>query len=278
MKIITSAFVAFGLVASLAVAGDGEGCPSQCKASEGKTTALAAARKAIADLPKADEKLPAEQLKEVKAAREYLMQTPFGKAMGPSFETCGHLAIAAAKQEGTAPEAAALLKDMAATYCTVAKIFGGCAECGDCGDCSKECCEGCCKDMTPAQIATKANESLESSKKLLAAAMEEAKKAKPEDMQKMMAAAETLQKSSPCWTAIEGATKALNDGYASLAKMGIPASEGATARDGLVKGAFELHGMLTGCHSGEECQPCEEKECGDAEKTEEEVAAPGKSS
>jgi hypothetical protein len=270
MKNITSLFVAFGLAASLAVAGDGEGCPSQCKA-EGKTTALAAARKAIADIPKADEKLTAEQLKEVKAAREFLVATQFGKAMGPSFEACGHLAIAAAKQEGTSPEAAALLKDMAMTYCTVAKIFGGCAECGDCGDCSKECCEGCCKDMTPAQVATKANESLAASKKLLAAAMEDAKNAKPEDMQKMMAAAETLKKSSPCWTAMEGATKALNDAYASLAKMGVPASEGATARDELVKSAFELHGMLTNCES------CEES-CEETAETEKPVAAPEKSS
>jgi len=276
MKTITSLFVAFGLVASLAVAGDGEGCPSQCKATGGKPTALAAARQQIADILKADEKLPAEQLKEVKAAREFLMQTSFGKAMGPSFEACGHLAIAAAKQEGTTPEAAALLKDMAMTYCSVAKMFGGCAECGDCGDCSKECCEGCCKDMTPAQVATKAKESLAASKKLLAVAMEEAQKAKPEDMQKMMAAAETLKKSSPCWTAIESATKALNDGYASLAKMGIPASEGATARDELVKGATELHGMLTGCESCEECTECEEG-CGDAEEPEG-TEAPEKSS
>jgi hypothetical protein len=264
MRTITSAFVAFGLVASLAVAGDGEGCPSQCKASEGKVTALATARKAIADIPKADEKLPAETLKEVKAAREYLIQTQFGKAMGPSFEACGHLAAAAAKQEGTSPEAAALLKDMALTYCCIAKMFGGCAECGDCS----KGCEECCKDMTAEQMATKAKESLAASKKLLMAAGEAAQKSTKEEMQKMMAAAETLKKSSPCWTAITEATKALNEGYAQLAKMGVD--------NDLVKGATELHGMLTHCESGEECGDCE-KPCEDAEETEE-VAAPEKSS
>jgi hypothetical protein len=270
MKTIMSLFVAFGLVATLAVAGEGEGCPSQCKGSAGKTTALAAARRTIAELPKAVEKLTTEQRAGIKAAQELLMKTSFGKAMGPSFESCGHLALAAAKQPGTSPEAASLLKDMAATYCSVAKMFGGCAECGDC---DKECCEGCCKDMTPEQMAGKAKESLAASKKLLAVAMEDAQKTTPEEMQKIQAAVETLQKDCPCMPAMEAATKALNDGFASLAKMGIPAAEGTSARDELVKGAFELHSSLTSCHSCEEA--CEEEA---AEETEEEVAAPGKSS
>lgn len=272
MKTITSLFVAFGLLAGLAVAGEGEGCPSQCKASEGKPTALAAARKGLADVPKAFEKLPEAQQAEIKAARELLSQTSFGKAMGPAFEACGHLTLAAAKQEGTSAEAAAILKDMAATYCTVAKAFGGCS---DCGDCCEEGSKECCKEMTAEKLAAKANEALASSKKLLAAAGEEMKNAKPEEMQKVMAAAETMHKLCPCGPAMEAATKALNEAYAALGKMGVPASTGAGVRDQLVKGAFELHTSLTSCSSCEES--CEEK-CDESEEKPAETTAPEKSS
>ncbi|HEX5136984.1 MAG TPA: hypothetical protein VFY93_08440 [Planctomycetota bacterium] len=263
-------FVAFGLLSSFAVAGDGEGCPG-CKPAGAKPTTLAAARQQIADIPKADEKLPAEQLKEVKAAREFLMQTSFGKAMGPSFESCGRLMLAAAIQPGTSAESAALMKDMAATYCSVAKIFGGCADCKECcpdGECPE------CKGATPESCAAKAKESLDASQKLLTKAMEEMPKATPEFMQKVQAAADTLEKKSPCWPAIMSATKALNEAYASLAKMGIPAAKDVSARDQLVKSAFQLHTSLTACHGGE--GQCEENEgCEDAEEPAE---APEKSS
>lgn len=270
-----SLFVAFGLLSSLAVAGDGEGCPSQCKPASGKPTALAAARQQIADIKKADEKLPAEQLKEVTAARELLMQTSFGKAMGPSFESCGHLMLAAAKQPGTSAEAATLMKDMAATYCSVAKMFGGCKDCGDCGK-DGECSDCCAKDASPEAVAAKAKESLDASQKLLMKAMEEMKKTMetaPDQMEKIQAAADTLQKKSPCWPAMTAATKALNEAYASLAKMGIPAAKDGTTRDQLVKGAFGLHTSLTACHEGGECEECE-----GSEDAEEPMEAPEKSS
>ena len=115
------------------------------------------------------------------------MTTSFGKAMGPSFASCGHLLMAAAKQPGTSPEAAALMKDMGATYCSVAKMMGACADCKSCED-PKDCPKDCCSDMTPEEAATKAKESHAASKKLLAAAQEDMQKVTPEQMEKMMAA------------------------------------------------------------------------------------------
>lgn len=269
MTKITTTLLAFGIAAGLAVAGDGEGCPSQRKGSDSKTTALATARKAFADIPKAEEKLTADQRAELKAAREVLMQTSFGKAMGPSFEACGWLTLAASAQPGTSPEAAAVLKDMGATYCTIAKVFGACAGCECCED-SEDCCKAC-SDMAPEGLAKKAKESLDTSKKLMAAAM--AEKPTPEQMEKVQASFGTMKELCPCLPAMEGATTALNDAFASLAKMGIPSTDANNAsRDELVKATIELHGQLTACSSCEES-----KECDETEETEE-TAAPAKSS
>jgi len=269
MRNITSLFVAFGLVASLAVAGDGEGCP-QCKASAGKTTALAAARTAIADAKKADEKLPTEKRAELNKARDFLMQTSFGKTMGPTYEACGWLMLASAKQPGTSPEAAALLMDMGMTFCSVAKVFGGCADC--------KCCEGgeCCKscsEMDVEKVTAKAKDSLAKSQELMKAAM--AVKPAPEEMQKIQAAVELLQDGCPMMPALETANDALDDAFESLAKMGIPSSEGKGVRDELVKAAFKLHTQMTACEDcdGGECEECEEG----MEEGEEEVV-PAKSS
>ena len=270
MKKITSLFVAFGIAASFAVAGEGEGCPGQCKGTDAKPTALATARKALADAPKAEEKLTADQRAQLKDAREFLLQTPFGKAMGASFEACGWLTFAAASQPGTTPEAAALLKDMGATYCSIAKMVGGCAGCECCED-SEQCCENCKADMSADAVAAKAKESADIANKLLAVAAEQ--KPTAEQMEKLNAHMKTMQELCPVMPAMQGATTALNDALASLAKMGIPSTDPKNAtRDGLVKAAIELHGAMTSCHSSEGCGECE-----GTEKTEE-AAAPGKSS
>jgi hypothetical protein len=75
---------------------------------------------------------------------------------------------------------------------------------------------------------------------------------------KIMGYVNVLKESSPCMKAMEAATAALNDGFASLAKMGVPAADGKTSRDSLVKAAAEMHGMLTACHSCEESSECDE--------------------
>ena len=269
MSKITSTFLAFLCAAGLAFAGD-EPCTG-CKGTASETSALAKARKGIAAIPEADKQLPAETLAKVKEAREELMKTSFGKTLGPAFESCGWLMIAASAQPGTSAEQAALLKDMGATYCSVAKMFGGCADCKCCED-SSECCEACMKDTTPDALAKKATESVEGAKKLYMAAGAEMQAMTPEQGAKFMAYADTLQKSSPCWKAMEAATAALNDGFASLAKLGVPASEGTATRDTLVKAAAEMHGMLTACHSCDESK----EECDEAKPKE--TVAPEKSS
>jgi hypothetical protein len=271
MTKLMSSLLVFCLAAGLAFAGDEpgkEGCPIACK--EGGATSLAQARKGIAAVKAADEKLPAETLAQVKEARDGLMQTSFGKAMGPSFEACGWLMIAASAQPGNTPEATALLKDMGATYCSIAKMFGGCAECKCCEN-AEECCEACKKDMTPDALAKKANESADASKKLYAAAAAEMPSMTEEQMAKMQAYVQTLEEKSPCMPAFKAAVTALNDGFASLAKMGVPAAEGKGVRDGLVKSAAEIHGSLTACQSCEDCTECDEAKP-------EETAAPEKSS
>lgn len=270
MSKITSTFLALVCAFGLAFAGDESPCTA-CKGTASEASALAKARKGIAGIPEADKKLPAETLAKVKEAREELMKTSFGKAMGPSFESCGWLMIAASAQPGTSAEQAALLKDMGATYCSVAKMFGGCAECECCED-SAECCEACKKDMTPDALAKKATESADGAKKLFMAAGAEMASMTPEQGAKIMAYAKVLEESSPCWKAMEAATAALNDGFASLAKMGVPASEGTATRDTLVKAAAEMHGMLTACSSCEECP----EECDESKPKE--TAAPEKSS
>ena len=271
MRRITSTLFVCCLAAGLAFAGEetGKECAG-CPAAASEGTALAQARKGIAAIPAADAKLPAETLAQVKEAREELMKTSFGKSMGPSFEACGWLMIAASAQPGSTPEATAVLKDMGATYCSIAKMFGGCAECECCEDAS-ECCKGCMKDMTPDALAKKAQASAEASKKLFAAAATEMKTMTADQMAKIQVYATTLQEKSPCWPAFETATKALNDGFASLVKMGVPASDGKSARDGLVKMAAEIHTSLTACHSCEECEACDEAKPA-------ETAAPEKSS
>jgi hypothetical protein len=272
MTKLMSTLLVFCLAAGFAFAGDEpgkEGCPMAGKDAAG-ATALAKARKGIAAVKAADEKLPAETLAQVKEAREALMQTSFGKSMGPSFEACGWLMIAASAQPGNTPEATALLKDMGATYCSIAKMFGGCAECKCCEDAS-ECCEACKKDMTPDALAKKANESADASKKLFAAAAAEMPTLAPEQMAKIEAHVKTLKEKSPCMPAFEAAVAALNEGFASLATMGVPAADGKGARDGLVKNAAEIHGSLTACSSCEECTECDEAKP-------EETAAPEKSS
>lgn len=269
MKKITSLFVAFGLAASFAVAGDGEGCPSQCKGTDAKPTALASARKALADAPKAEEKLTADQRAQLKDARDFLLETPSGKAMGASFEACGWLTIAAASQPGTSPEAAALLKDMGATYCSIAKMVGGCAECECCDD-AEECCKSCKADMSAEAVAAKAKELADVANKLLAVAAEQ--KPTAEQMEKLNAHMKTMQEFCPVMPAMQGATTALSESFASLAKMGIPSADAKNAtRDSLVKAAIELHGAMTSCHSSEG------GECEGTEKAEE-VVAPAKSS
>ncbi len=273
MRKITTTLLAFGIAAGFAAAGDEgskEGCPS-CKETGAAATTLATARKAFADVPKAEEKLTADQRTELTQARDFLMQTSFGKSMGPSFEACGWLTLAASAQPGTSPEAAALLKDMGATYCTIAKAFGACAGCESCKE-SGECCKAC-SEMTPETMATKAKESLDTSKKLLAVAV--AEKPTPEQMEKIQAAMGTMKELCPCMPAMQGATAALNDAFASLAKMGIPSTDAKNAsRDALVKAAIELHGQMTACSSSEECEDCDE---GCAEETEE-AEAPAKTS
>ena len=268
MRKITSTFLAFVCAAGLAVAGDDSPCTA-CKGSS-EATALAKARKGIAAIPEADKQLPAETLAQVKQAREELMKTSFGKAMGPSFESCGWLMIAASAQPGTSAEAAAVLKDMGATYCSVAKLFGGCAECECCEDAS-ECCKACSKDMTPDALAKKATESLDAAKKLYMAAGAEMQTMTKEQGAKIGEYVKVLQESSPCMKAREAATTALNGGYASLAKLGVPATDGKAVRDQLVKSAAEMHGALTHC-SSEECK----EECDEAKP--EEAVAPEKSS
>jgi len=268
MKKIMSLGLVLGLVASFAAAGEGDECPSKCKGADGKATALSAARKAFADVPKAEEKLTADQREQLKGAREVLMATPFGKAMGPSFEACGWLTLAASAQPGTSPEAAAVLKDVGATYCTIAKIFGSCQGCEGCekaGECCKEC-----KEMTPETLAAKANESADIANKALAAAIADAPNTTPEQMEKINAAMATMKEFCPCMPAMKGATEAINEAYASLAKMGVPSTDAKNAtRDELVKSALALHGQLTACSSCEECEECEKTE---------EAAAPAKSS
>jgi len=267
MRKITSLFVAFGVAASFAVAGDGEVCPG--KGTDAKATPLATARKAFADAKKADEALPEETRAELKTAREFLTQTSFGKSMGPAFEACGWLTIAASAQPGTSPEAAAILKDMGATYCTLAKVFGGCAGCECCED-SDECCKNCKADMSAEAVAAKAKESLDTANKLLAAAKADAEKMTPEQQEKIQAAYAVLSENCPFMPAIQGATTALTDAFGSLAKMGIPSTDAKNAsRDGLVKAAIEMHGAMTSCSSCEECDETEETE---------EAAAPAKSS
>jgi hypothetical protein len=271
MRNFTSLFVAFGLVASVAFAGDGEGCP-QCKASSARTSTLAAARTAIADAKKADEKLPAEKRAELNKARDFLMQTALGKTMGPTYEACGWLMLASAKQPGTSPEAAALMMDMGMTFCSVAKVFGGCADC--------KCCEGgeCCKscsEMDVAKITAKAKESLAKSQDLMKAAM--AVKMTQDDMQKIQAAVDLLKDGCPMMPALDSANDALDDAFKSLAKMGIPSAEGKAVRDELVKAAFQLHSTMNSC---EECEGCEEgcEGCDEGMEEGEEAPAPAKTS
>jgi hypothetical protein len=269
MRKTIATLLVFGVAA---FAGDESPCTG-CKGTAKEPTALSKARDAIAGIPKADEKLPADQLAKVKAAREALSQTTFGKAMGPAFETCGLLLAAAAAQPGTSPEAAAVMKDMGATYCTLTnKMFGGCTLC-DC--CSEEECAKECKAMPAEALAKKAKDAVAATKKSFEAAMAECATMTPEQGQKMMADVKTLQELSPCWKAMETATAALNDGFASLAKMGIPSTDAKdAARNDLVKAAMELHTQLTAC-SGEECQEECAEECEEAKKP---AVAPEKSS
>jgi hypothetical protein len=273
MKTI-SALLVFCFAAGLAFAGDEagkDGCPVACDKKAAGTSALATVRKEIAAIPEADAKLPKETLAEVKAAREGLMQTSFGKSMGPSFEACGWLLLAASAQPGNTPEATAALKDMGATYCSVAKMFGGCAEYKCCEDAS-ECCEACTKGMTADALAKKANESAETAKKLYAAAIADMQNITPDQMAKMEGWLKTLEEKSPCMPAFKNATAALTEGLAGLAKTGV-AIDGTSVRDQLVKTAAEIHGSMTACSS---CEECDGGKCDEAKP--EETAAPEKSS
>lgn len=266
--------VAFVLAAGLASAQ--EGCPA-CKAPAGSptSTALADARKAVADAPKLEEKLPSEQLAQLTKARDILKDTAFGKALAPTFEACSMALLAAAKQEGSPKEATALLKEMGATYCGVAKMFGGFAGCKDCKD-GDECCEGFCKDMSAADVAKKANESLANAKKLLEAAQVECKNMTPEQMKQMETLGKTAMEICPRFKAMQKASAALDGAFETLAKMGIPSTDAKNAtRDGLVRSAMEMHQSMC-CGEGQECEGCEGQEEG-AEQPEP-PAAPARSS
>jgi hypothetical protein len=231
-------------------------CPSSCKPASTTNTALADARKALADAPKAEEKLPKEQLEQLTKARDVLMETAFAKAMVPTFEACGHAMFAAAKQEGSSKEAAALMKEMGATYCDIAKVFGA------------KCCEkdsDCCKDMAADVAAKSAQDSVATAKKLIETAMEECGKMTPEQGQRMQEMAEIAMKHCPRFKAFEQASKALQGAFEQLAKMGVPGSDGKnTTRDGLVSAALELQGAMCGGECASECEGCAE-ECEETE-------------
>jgi hypothetical protein len=264
MTKITSLFVAFGLAASIAAAGDGEGCPACPAAAKAKPTTLATARKALAEAKKADEKLPEDQRKELLAARETMLKSPFGKAMGQSLEACGWAMIAGSAQPGTSAEAVALMKDMGMSFCAEAKIFGGCADCQCCEE-TGDCCQAC-KDMTPEAATKKATESLATAKKSLETAMVECNKMSEEQMQKMQAAMDTMQKLCPVYKAMKDVNASLTDGFASLAKMGIPSAAGKTVTDQLIKGAAAMHATLSSDECEEGCEGCEQQEgCEDSE-------------
>lgn len=268
--------VAFVLAAGLASAQ--ESCPG-CKPASGSpaSTALADARKAVAEAPKLEEKLPAEQLAQLTKARDVLKETAMGKALAPTFEACSLLMLAAAKQEGSPKEATALLKEMGATYCGVAKMFGGFAGCKDCTD-GDECCDGFCKDMSAADVAKKANESLANAKKLMDAAMAECKNMTPEQQEKMGALAKTAMEICPRFAAMQKASAALNGAFETLAKMGIPSTDAKNAtRDGLVRSAMEMQQGLCGGECEEKCEGCEGQEEEGAEQPEP-PAAPARSS
>jgi hypothetical protein len=138
-------------------------CPTAKSTDCPISKSLATARKAIADAPKAEESLAADQRAELVKAREYLLkETSFGRSLAPTYEACAHLLVAAAAQEGTNPAAQAVLKEMCATYCSIAKSLGGCSE--------KECCDGaedCCAKGTPAEMAKTAKDQAMKAKELL---------------------------------------------------------------------------------------------------------------
>ena len=81
----------------------------------------------------------------------------------------------------------------------------------------------------------------------------------------------------PMMPALETANDALDDAFASLAKMGVPSAEGKAVRDELVKAALQLHTQMTECA---ECEGCEEgcEGCDEGMEEGEEEPVPAKTS
>jgi hypothetical protein len=233
---------------------------------------LTDARKALAEAPKAEEKLTAEQRAELAKARDFFMTTAMGKAFGPAQEASAKLLFAAAAQEGTPAEMAAILREMGATYGAISKM-SGCCETGSecCKKGEKECCSiddpSCCSTMAADVQVKNAKAALDNATKLLAAAAEERKNMAPELAEKMAASMKTGMELCPRMPAVKGAMDALHGAYAALAKIDAPKN---AVRDELIKAAIDLNGQMC-CDSCDECEECPE----DGEK---EVSAPSKSS
>lgn len=273
--------------------GKKEHCDS-CKSTAFSSASekLAAARKALADAPKAEEALSPEDREALVKAREFLVkETAGGRSISVTYEATAKLLLAAAAQEGSTDEQRALLKKMGSTYCAMAKAFGGCGEsccaefCGDCaGECKSECggaakegamgCPATSEKAKPdaAALAKKAKEAHGAALKLLEAAKVEMTSATPEQMEKMQAAMKVAQDFCPICKAAGEAMGALAAGFAALGTMNVPdvSGGGHAVRDELVKGAFELHGAMASCGSCEE--ECPEEP---AEELDEAIETPG---
>ena len=127
------------------------------------------------------------------------------------------------------------------------------------------------------KITAKAKASLAKSQELTKAAMAGMAKMTPDDMQKIQAAVQVLEDGCPMMPALETANDALDDAFASLAKMGVPSAEGKAVRDELVKAALQLHTQMTECA---ECEGCEEgcEGCDEGMEEGEEEPVPAKTS